>query len=303
MVDLNLIKVFVTIYDTQSVSLAALKLNITQPSVSHGLSRLRYIFKDQLFNRTKQGMLPTLYAVKLYEELHNPLSEIENVINDIKAFDQQKSDKCFKVGITDLSGLSTIPTILSKLKHLAPNIGIEIVSTDHLKMSDWLITARVDVAISNKLIVDKSLNSCKIFQEYYVGLCHIKLLDQYQQLSLDDYIHYNHIELSTPNENHIDIALNRLGLKRKIKLRLAHLGLFKQLLTEQDLILTLPAKLAHHFNDDPRLSTFELPFDLPIFDVSLHWHKKSEDMLPQKWFIPFLQQTLYSSHQSEASND
>ena len=37
-VDLNLVRVFVAVYETGSVSAAAARLNVTQPSVSHALA-------------------------------------------------------------------------------------------------------------------------------------------------------------------------------------------------------------------------------------------------------------------------
>ncbi|WP_314337551.1 LysR family transcriptional regulator [Acinetobacter guillouiae] len=95
MVDLNLIRAFVTIYNTRSVSTAAVHLNITQPSVSHNLSRLRYLFKDQLFIRTKEGMIPTTYATQLYEALNHHLVEIEGVVSEVKNFDAKTSERCF----------------------------------------------------------------------------------------------------------------------------------------------------------------------------------------------------------------
>ncbi|URK86232.1 LysR family transcriptional regulator (plasmid) [Rhizobium sp. RCAM05350] len=45
MVDLNLIRAFIAIYETESVSRAAAKLNLSQPSVSHALNRLRICSK------------------------------------------------------------------------------------------------------------------------------------------------------------------------------------------------------------------------------------------------------------------
>ena len=55
-IDLNLIRTFVAIYETQSVSGAAKRLSITQPSVSYSLNRLRDLLHDPLFTRSRDGM-------------------------------------------------------------------------------------------------------------------------------------------------------------------------------------------------------------------------------------------------------
>lgn len=65
--DLNLLRVLTTVFETRSVTIAADRLHITQPSVSYALKRLREEFKDELFNRNNSGMVPTQLAGQLYE--------------------------------------------------------------------------------------------------------------------------------------------------------------------------------------------------------------------------------------------
>ncbi len=54
-IDLNLIRTFVTLYEAGSVTLAAERLFVTQPSVSYALARLRELFDDALFTRTREA--------------------------------------------------------------------------------------------------------------------------------------------------------------------------------------------------------------------------------------------------------
>ena len=65
MIDLNVIRAFVTIYETGSVSSAAERLHVSQPSVSYTLKRLRDLLGEPLFNRTREGMAPTYFATQL----------------------------------------------------------------------------------------------------------------------------------------------------------------------------------------------------------------------------------------------
>jgi len=55
-VDLNLLAVFDALYETRSVTRAAGRLSLTQPTVSGMLGRLRHAFSDPLFVRTAGGM-------------------------------------------------------------------------------------------------------------------------------------------------------------------------------------------------------------------------------------------------------
>ncbi|SEO25332.1 LysR family transcriptional regulator [Acinetobacter sp. yr461] len=293
MIDLNLVKVFITIYDTRSVSVAAERLNITQPSVSHNLSRLRYIFKDQLFTRTKEGMIPTAYSIQLYESLNQPLIDIENTISEVTNFDVANSERCFKIALTDIGGMYFLPKIYENLEKIAPNISLEVVTVEMNKLTDWLITGKIDAAICNKNLDDRNLNTLKLFQEKYVCLVsnNIKLYNN--QLTLDTFLKENHAVVSaSTGHNLVENYLNQKGLRRKIKLRVPQFSILNELIEKHNLIVTVPSRIGVYFESNKNIKIYDLPFELPEFDVTLHWYKKAGDITAQKWFINFLQDTL-----------
>lgn len=298
MVDLKLVKVFITIFDTQSVSLAAQKLNITQPSVSHGLSRLRHLFKDQLFIRSKQGMIPTAYATKLYGELYPPFMDIERVMNEVKTFDVGTSDQCFKVAVSDIGELYILPKILSKLSVVAPNIRLEIVAVDMYRLADDLITGKVDVAICDGVVEDKKLSNLTFLKEKYLCLLHQQILSQddldvKNELSLDLFLKEKHVVVdSSMGQNFIDHYLNQSGLKRNIQLRISQFALLPELIQNHRYIAILTSKIALLFQSNPAIQICELPLELPELELTMHWHHKSTDASAKKWLIYFLQQTL-----------
>ena len=64
--ELNLIPIFVAIYEERSLSRAATRMEISQPAVSKALKRLREIYDDPLFHRKVAGMEPTSFAIDIY---------------------------------------------------------------------------------------------------------------------------------------------------------------------------------------------------------------------------------------------
>src|SRR5258707_192868 len=58
-IDLNLLVVFDAIMRDRSVTRAGLRLRLSQPAMSHALTRLRHMLKDELFVRSPSGMVPT----------------------------------------------------------------------------------------------------------------------------------------------------------------------------------------------------------------------------------------------------
>ena len=61
-VDLNLLQTFHAVHAEGSVTRAAVRLGVSQPTVSHALTRLRRLYRDPLFVRTQRGMAPTAKA-------------------------------------------------------------------------------------------------------------------------------------------------------------------------------------------------------------------------------------------------
>ena len=81
-VDLNLLVVLEAIYTQGGVSSAANKLNLTQPAISHALTRLREFFDDPLFVRDGRGLAPTPLTRNLIEPLRRSLASVGAVLVD-----------------------------------------------------------------------------------------------------------------------------------------------------------------------------------------------------------------------------
>src|SRR3981189_2454756 len=75
--DLNLLIVFDAVMQERNVTRAGGKIGLSQPAVSHALSRLRHMLKDELFVRTLDGMGPTPRAEQLAAPLRRALSDMQ----------------------------------------------------------------------------------------------------------------------------------------------------------------------------------------------------------------------------------
>jgi DNA-binding transcriptional LysR family regulator len=69
--DLNLLLTLQVLLECHSVSSAARQLHLTQSAISKALSRLRAQFNDPLFLRASKGLVPTPFAQRLKQPLHD----------------------------------------------------------------------------------------------------------------------------------------------------------------------------------------------------------------------------------------
>ena len=75
-IDLNLLVTFEAVYRHGNATLAARELGLTQPAVSHAIRRLRNVYGDPLFIRSKGGMQPTIKADQIAPSVQNALKGI-----------------------------------------------------------------------------------------------------------------------------------------------------------------------------------------------------------------------------------
>ncbi len=81
--DANLIIVLDALLQDNSVTLAAEKLGRSPSAISHALAKLRYIFKDQLFIREGQKLVPTQRSKEIKQEVRDLVTRMENLIEKL----------------------------------------------------------------------------------------------------------------------------------------------------------------------------------------------------------------------------
>lgn len=95
--DLNLIPIFVAIYEEQNLSKAAARLDISQPAVSKALARLRDIYDEPLFHRSTSGVEPTSFAMDIYPAMGAALKNFTSTLSASSSFDPKVSNRIFRL--------------------------------------------------------------------------------------------------------------------------------------------------------------------------------------------------------------
>ena len=147
-IDLNLLPVFEAVYEEKSSSRAADRLALTQPAVSHALTRLRALFRDELFVRHSRGVRPTPVADRLYARLAAALGSVRDTVSDARGFDPATSQRSFFVGIPHPMGPMMALRLRQRLAQVAPRITMTF--STHSRPMDQergLREGRIDAAV------------------------------------------------------------------------------------------------------------------------------------------------------------
>lgn len=292
--DLNLIRVFIAIYETRSVTQAGERLSLTQPTVSYGLSKLRRELQDSLFVRTHEGMEPTAYAGWLYEEFTNGLACIDRVIDASRAFNPATSKRRFSVAMTDIGELIFLPPVMAALREQAPMVEVEVVQVTTEDLKRRLATGEVCAAVGNLPMLVGDTMTRDLFQERYVCVVRQDHPEIGSQIDLADFSKAQHVHVYSRYSGHgmVEDAVQAAGIERRIALRIPHFAILSHVIAHSDLLATIPSRVATVFQSYVGLRVLNSPIEIAPFHVRLHWHQQDDRNAAHSWFRNLLHGVL-----------
>lgn len=216
--DLNLIRVFVAIYETRSVTQAAERLDVTQPTISYGLAKMRQVYADRLFSRSGAGLVPTGLAEQLFERFREALATIESTLEQQSPFDAALSTRRFRLAMSDIGVLYFVPPLVRRFQEVAPRIVIDVSQISD-NVGEDLAAGRLDLAVGHIPALGPPTRTALLFREHYVCLMSANHPSIGAAMSLKEFAAARHVMVSSPRSGHFQ----RVQLKSASKEWL-HLG-------------------------------------------------------------------------------
>jgi DNA-binding transcriptional LysR family regulator len=286
-IDLNLARVFVAVFETRSVTRAAERLCVAQPTVSYGLAELRRILQDQLFVRTREGMVPNSQAQQVYRDFTAALCRIDGAIEDSRHFAPLTSRRRFLVAMSDIGELVFLPPLLHAIRAKAPNVALEVVEATPPDLGRRLATGKASVAIGNLPGLFHETRSQELFEERYVCMLSKRHSSIRSKLTLNQFTAANHVNVASGSSGHnlVEETLqNSYGIQRRIALHIPHFSILARLIATSDLLVMLPSRVSRLFESYEDVRSLEPPVPIPPFVVRLYWHEDSHQNATNKWF-------------------
>jgi DNA-binding transcriptional LysR family regulator len=280
-VDLNLFVVMDVIYTERNLTRAAEVLNLTQPTVSNALARLRKTFNDELFVRTPQGMVPTPVTENIIGRVRDALQLLGTSVREGDRFDAASSERVFRLSLNDVTEAIVLPELMHDLSRSAPRMSLESYYTGRADLPMALSSGQLELAIDVAAAADKDLCHQALFTERYV--CAVRKDHPLvgNRLTLEQYLELGHIHVSSRRRGPglVDIQLNKMSCQRQIQLRLQHYLVVPEVVLNSDLALTVPSHWVRWTN----MKALELPFDVPELESFLFWHRSADGDAANRW--------------------
>lgn len=272
--DLNLLRVFLAIWDLRSLTAAGDRLGLTQPAVSHALRRLRNLFEDPLFVRRPTGMVPTEAAFRLYPPLAQALSIINDAVQQHAKFDPATARREFRISMSDMSEFFFLPPLIALLDRDARGIRIEAANIPVESVSAAMRAGEIDLALGYVPGLDAGCVSQTLFVDEHVCMVRASHPLRKSKPSREDLAALRYAYASTNATGHrmVEQWLDELNFKRDVVLRLPHFVVAPEIVMNTDLAVIFPRSIARRFNRGKAFRIVPLPFALPPIEIQVHSH-------------------------------
>lgn len=146
-IDGGLLLVFRELLRSGRASVAAERLGLSQPAISHALSRLRDLFEDQLFVRRPHGFEPTRRALALGPKVEALIALADEALNPDSSFDPALSTRLFSIAAPEFVTALIGAELINRMKVVAPGVRFAIAHVDEDAALRALKTGEMDFAI------------------------------------------------------------------------------------------------------------------------------------------------------------
>ncbi len=284
--DLNLLVYLFVLMEERSISRAAKRMGLSQPSVSRALQRLRDLFNDELLTRTPKGYEPTSRGQALLDEMAVILPHVDRLITG-QTFDPTRAHVSFRICATDNATQLYGPVLCREILQWKISICFQPWTDDRFAELD---RNRLDLVLDAKMgAAPGHLHSAILFEDEFVCLA-AKDSPLPDRLSLEQYLAQNHIAVNVLQGRQTlpELALAAAGERRKCPVSAPYFTVAMKMVESTPFLVTVPRRLAQTYADHNKARLITPPAELVSFSYMMFWHPRRDSDPQHRW----LRQTI-----------
>jgi DNA-binding transcriptional LysR family regulator len=272
--DARMLVLFDEVYRTQSMTRAAERLDLSQPTASIWLAKLRRHWRDPLFVRTSAGMQPTPRADALVGPVREALALLRRLSGGEPSFDPATAQRNFRICMTDASHITLLPRILAHVRGVAPGARLDVANIS-AATARMLETGEADLALGFIPGLEAGFHEQRLYTQDFICLLsahHPRIGSAFTARAYKDEAHIG--ILSSTSYPMLQDALKRQRIERRVALELpGFLGL-APIVSATDLVATVPRTIGETLARMGAIRVFPCPVKVPTFSVKQYWHAR-----------------------------
>jgi len=273
--DLNLLLALDALLDERSVGAAAQRLHTSAPAMSRTLARLRRVLGDPVLVRAGRNMVATPRALAMQGEVRHLVEQARRLFTPPQRPDLSTLQRTFSVQATDIVASTIGAKLLSRIRAEAPGVNLRFVGESH-EDTHSLREGVVDLELGQVRRVEPETHIELLLTEQMVGVARKSHDFASGPVTLEDFAAAEHVVFSRRGRmtGPIDGLLAERGLRRRVvacaPTALGALFLIKG----SDMVSIMPVPLISSVVKTLGLIAFDIPLELPAFELSMAWHPR-----------------------------
>ncbi|MFV0281026.1 MAG: LysR family transcriptional regulator [Rhodoblastus sp.] len=235
------LRLFLTVLDKGSVTVAAHELGLTQSAVSHALQKLRAVARDPLFVKSGRGIVATAHAHSLAGHARDLLAGMQDFSRGAR-FDPRTADLALVVAANDLQRDLLMPGFALALEREVRKFELRIIPSDS-PGADILRKNVCDLLITPYPPEGADIFQRNLFRDEYV--CFYDPACRTAPASRTAYLAARHVTVVYPDRTPLafDAAMDKAGLRRDFAVSVASFSGVAAFLRGTQRLATLPRLL------------------------------------------------------------
>ncbi|MBY4677934.1 LysR family transcriptional regulator [Marinobacterium arenosum] len=284
-VDLKLLVAFNALMEEHSVSRAAERLNLSQPSMSRTLQRLRRLFADELFVRQSHGLAPSPRAEQLHRQLRPLLDDMLRLVAPV-VVEPSRMARTFRIAAIDILAQQWIGPLLNELQRQAPGVRLRISNLEPYSM-DELVGGQLDFLISLNETAPANVHARVLGHDTPVCLLHRDHPLAAQELTRERFLRLPFVHFLVPGFDErlpVDRELALQGEQRRILLQTNNLISALNAVRHSGMALLSGRRISECLPGSEQLVAKPLPFHPHEgAAIRLFWHRRYHDDVEHRW--------------------
>ncbi len=294
-VDIKQLALFCELIESQSLTEAAYRMNITPSAASQALTRLRNVLNDDLCVREKNRYQLTPYADGAYGVFQQMVDLWKDVSNNAWVFNPLDCDSHIIMSCYDAFGETELAELYRSITRKAPKLGLDIHApangpADVVALRD----GAVDVVCSH---YEPPADARDLYREtvkhFHITHCCVSVdhprirdtltLAQYQA---EEHLLITFLKRHGGRRSPIDLELELRGFPPRKTTIVNSWHLCSELLARTDRLVTTSRQQAWQLErSNPRIRSVPLPtdFEWPTMPVNMIWHQRTHNSKPHRW--------------------
>lgn len=284
--DLNLLVALDVLLETHSVTDASLRLNLSQPSVSAALARLRAYFDDELLMQMGRKMVPTAKGLELAAPVREMLNFVRFRITSADAFDPGTSKRNFRIVVSDYAYDVLIAQALARAGSQAPHSSFDLTSPGPKQLRQFL-DGDIDITITvfDYKVEDHPYHVLFEDQDAVIAWDGGMYADG---ISFEEFRAAQHViavfgqeRLPTVTESYFE----KHGLARNVAIQVPSFAAMPRAILNTDRVATLHRRHAELFAQMYPIRVHPLPVAGPRIQELMQWHMLKENDQGLRWLM------------------